>query len=80
MLKILNPEDSQELNPLYHYLRKPYVISNPKGDLIWAASIEECPDLYDWLSNLSHKVEILDPVSFKKNFLDYCEKKLKKIA
>lgn len=80
VLKIVNPENSHELNPLYHYLRKPYVISNPKGDLIWAASIEECPNLYEWLSNLTTKVEILDPVSFKKNFLDYCEKKLKKIA
>lgn len=80
VLKIVNPENAHELNPLYHYLRKPYVISNPKGDLIWAASIEECTNLYEWLSNLTTKVEILDPVSFKKNFLDYCEKKLKKIA
>ena len=80
VLKIVNPENVQELNPLYHYLRKPYVISNPKGDLIWAASVEECSNLYEWLSNLTTKVEILDPVSFKKNFLDYCEKKLKKIA
>lgn len=80
VLKIINPENVQELNPLYHYLRKPYVISNPKGDIIWAASVEECSNLYEWLSNLTTKVEILDPVSFKKNFLDYCEKKLKKIA
>lgn len=80
VLKIINPDNVQELNPLYHYLRKPYVISNPKGDLIWAASVEECSSLYEWLSNVTTKVEILDPVSFKKNFLDYCEKKLKKIA
>lgn len=77
VLKIINPEKASELNPLFHFLRKPYVISNPKGDLIWAASIEENEDLYEWLSNLTSKVEILDPMSFKKNFLEYCNKKLK---
>lgn len=80
VLKILEPEKVSELVPFYHYLRKPYVISNPRGELIWAASVEETEDLFEWLSNLQSKVEILDPVSFKKNFLDFCEKKLKNIA
>lgn len=80
VLKILEPEKASELVPLYHYLRKPYVISNPRGELIWAASVEETEDLFEWLSNLKSKVEILDPISFKRNFLDFCEKKLKNIA
>jgi hypothetical protein len=80
VLKILNPENAQELAPLYHFLRKPYVISNPKGDLIWAASVEENEDLYEWLANLQNKVEILDPMSFKINYLAFCERKLKTSA
>ncbi len=80
VLKILNPEQVQELTPLYHFLRKPYVISNPKGDLIWAASVEESEDIYEWISNLETKIEILDPTSFKLNYLNFCERKLKKSA
>ncbi|MFZ4712264.1 MAG: WYL domain-containing protein [Bacteriovoracaceae bacterium] len=80
VLKVIDPEKAQELTPLYHFLRKPYVISNPKGDLIWAASVEENEDVYEWLSNLESKVEILDPISFKVNYLSFCERKLKNSA
>lgn len=79
ILKIHDPE-SVNLFPNYHFLGKPCMITNPSGDLIWAAYVEPCPDLYDWLIELGGKVEILDPVQFKSEYLGYCEEKLSKIA
>lgn len=79
ILKIHDPE-SVNLFPNYHFLGKPCMITNPSGDLIWAAYVEPCAALYDWLIELGGKVEILDPVQFKSEYLGYCEEKLSKIA
>jgi hypothetical protein len=56
------------------------MITNPNGDLIWAAYVEPCEALYDWLITLGKRVEILDPIKFKDEYLTYCEEKLRKIA
>jgi predicted DNA-binding transcriptional regulator YafY len=56
------------------------MVKNPNGDLIWAAYVEPCAHLYEWLIGLGRRVEILDPVSFKQDYLDYCEEKLRNIA
>lgn len=79
---ILKIHDPQSLNlfPDHHFLGKPCMITNPSGDLIWAAYVEPCDDLYEWLLSLGGNVEILDPGNFKDNFLTYCEEKLRKVA
>ena len=79
ILKIHEP-DAVNLFPDYHFLGKPCMVKNPNGDLIWAAYVEPCAHLYEWLISLGRRVEILDPVSFKQDFLDYCEEKLRNIA
>lgn len=79
ILKIHDPE-STNLFPDYHFLGKPCMITNPNGDLIWAAYVEPCDALYEWLITLGKKVEILDPIKFKDEYLSYCEEKLRKIA
>jgi len=79
ILKIYNPQ-SVNLFPQYHFLGKPCMVTNPNGDLIWAAYVEACEPLYDWLLSLGSAVEILDPNMFKSDFLRYCEEKLKKMA
>lgn len=79
ILKIHDP-GSTNLFPDHHFLGKPCMITNPNGDLIWAAYVEPCEALYDWLVTLGTKVEILDPVKFKDEYLMYCEEKLRKIA
>ncbi|MCO4753534.1 MAG: WYL domain-containing protein [Bacteriovoracaceae bacterium] len=56
------------------------MFTNPEGDFIWAASIEPSEDIFQWLQELGSDVDILDPVDFKKDFLRYCEAKLKKLA
>jgi predicted DNA-binding transcriptional regulator YafY len=79
VLKVYNLEKFEPL-PDHQYFGHPCLITNPQGEYIWAASIESSEPIYEWLLNLGSDVEILDPVSFKKDFLNYCEKTLKKIA
>ncbi|MFP5386057.1 MAG: WYL domain-containing protein [Bacteriovoracia bacterium] len=79
ILKIHDP-GSTNLFPDHHFLGKPCMITNPNGDLIWAAYVEPCEALYEWLMTLGKKVEILDPMKFKEEYLMYCEEKLRKIA
>lgn len=79
ILKIHDP-DSVNLFPDFHFLGKPCMVKNPNGDLIWAAYVEPCSHLFEWLISLGRRVEILDPVSFKQEYLNYCEEKLRNIA
>lgn len=79
ILKIHDPA-STNLFPDHHFLGKPCMITNPNGDLIWAAYVEPCEALFEWLMTLGKNVEILDPVKFKDEYLMYCEEKLRKIA
>ena len=79
ILKIHDPQ-TVNLFPDHHFLGKPCMITNPNGDLIWAAYVEPCDDLFEWLLTLGTNVEILDPGKFKDEFLMYCEEKLRKVA
>lgn len=63
-----------------NFLGNPAMITNPNGDLIWGASVEPNPEIFNWLHDLGADVEILDPISFKKDYLAYCEELLKKLA
>jgi len=79
ILKIYNPQ-AVNLFPDHHFLGKPCMVTNPEGDLIWAAYVEPCQDLFDWVYSLSHHVEILDPTVFKEQYFSYLEEKMRKIA
>lgn len=79
ILKIHDPQASN-LFPDHHFLGKPCMITNPNGDLIWAAYVEPCEALYEWLVTLGRDVEILDPIKFKEEYLMYCEEKMRKVA
>jgi hypothetical protein len=79
ILKIHDPE-SVNLFPDHQFLGKPCMVTNPNGDLIWAAYVEPCEALFEWLITLGKKVEILDPTKFRQEFLGYCEDKIRKIA
>jgi hypothetical protein len=79
ILKIHDP-GSINLFPDHHFLGKPCMVTNPNGDLIWAAYVEPCDSLYEWIITLGKNVEILDPLKFKEEYLMYCEEKLRKIA
>jgi predicted DNA-binding transcriptional regulator YafY len=64
----------------HHHFGNQCMFTNPEGDHIWAATIEPNEEILSWLSELGQDVEVLDPVSVKRDLLRYCEDKLKKIA
>jgi hypothetical protein len=74
VLKIKDPSRFTLL-PDYHHLGRPCLVTNADGDLIWAAWVEPCDDLYAWLASLADQVEILDPVDFMADYLAWCERK-----
>lgn len=74
VLKIYS-QDEMDLLPQYHFLGNPFVTSNPEGDMIWAATIEMCDDVFHWLYKMCDRVEILDPGHIRKDFAHYCELK-----
>jgi hypothetical protein len=79
VLKVSGRDNFSQSIP-HHHLVKPCMFTNSNGDFIWAASIEPNEAIYDWLNALGGDVEILDPIDFKKEYLTYCEHKLKKLA
>lgn len=79
ILKIKDPI-SFMCQPEYHFLGKPCLVSNPDGEVIWAAYVEPCDGLFDWLDGQEENVEILDPPSFIMEFTAYCEVKRRKLA
>ncbi len=72
VLKIYSQEEA-ELLPQHHYLGNPFITSNTEGDMIWAATIEMCDDVFQWLYKMKDRVEILDPGHVRKEFAHYCE-------
>jgi hypothetical protein len=74
ILKIYS-QDQSELLPEYHFLSNPFVTSSTEGDMIWAATIEMCDDVFEWLYSMRDRVEVLDPGHIRKEFSQYCELK-----
>jgi len=79
VLKIRNPE-LFTLLPEYQFLGKPSLITNTEGDLIWAAWVEPCDELYEWLMTMEDQVEILEPSDFLMEYIVYCEQNSRKLA
>jgi len=79
ILKITNPQND-DLVPLFQFLGKPALISNPKGEVIWAATIEPGEELFNWLYQLGSSVKIIDPLNFKQDFDRHVQENFKKSA
>ncbi|MBY0415299.1 MAG: WYL domain-containing protein [Bdellovibrionales bacterium] len=74
VLKIYS-QDEADLLPEYHYLGNPFVTSSTEGDMIWAATIEMCDEVFHWLYKMRDRVEVLDPGHIRKEFAHFCEMK-----
>ncbi|MDO9181512.1 MAG: WYL domain-containing protein [Bacteriovorax sp.] len=84
VLKVYSQYET-DLLPNHHFLGNPFITSNTEGDMIWAATIEICDDLFQWLFAMKDRVEILDPGHIRKEFSHFCEMKkenseLKKVS
>lgn len=74
VLKIYSQYEA-DLLPSHHFLGNPFVTSNTEGDMIWAATIEMCDDIFQWLYSMKDRAEVLDPGHVRKEFAHYCELK-----
>ncbi|QDK42891.1 hypothetical protein DOM21_15820 [Bacteriovorax stolpii] len=74
VLKIYS-QDQSDLLPEHHFLGNPFVTSSTEGDMIWAATLEMCDDVFHWLYKMRDRVEVLDPGHVRKEFSHYCELK-----
>ena len=72
VLKIYSQYEA-DLLPSHHFLGNPFITSNSEGDMIWAATIEICDDLFQWLYSMKDRAEVLDPGYVRKEFSHYCE-------
>ncbi len=62
------------------FFRNEVLVQNYSGDHIWAASIEPNDNLFEWLFSQGRSVEIISTESLKKEYLNFCQRKLKKLA
>jgi hypothetical protein len=74
VLKVYSQYEA-DLLPSYHFLGSPFVTSNSEGDMIWAATVEMCDDIFQWLYSMRDRAEILDPAHVRKEFSHFCELK-----
>lgn len=74
VLKVYGQNEA-DLFPSYHFLGNPFVTTNAEGDMIWAATIEMCDDIFSWLCSIKERAEVLDPGHIRKEFAHYCELK-----
>jgi hypothetical protein len=79
IMKVKDPALFTSL-PAYHHLSKPYLVTNGEGDLIWAAYVEPCADLFEWIYSLEGHAEIMDPVDFKQQYQSYVKMKKRQTA
>jgi len=73
ILKIYTKE-KLNLIPPHHYLERPCVITNSRGERIWAATVEPCEDLCKWVHELGNSVEIMDPECFSEDYMHFRKK------
>lgn len=74
ILKVYSQYEA-DLMPSHHFLGNPFVTTNGEGDMIWAATIEMCDDVFNWLFSMKERAEVLDPGHVKLEFAQYCELK-----
>ncbi len=78
VLKILS-QAHVDLSPNYYFLGNPFLTTNYKGELIWAATVEDSQELFEWLYAMRPYVEILDPTNLIKKYIEF-EKNHKMLA
>ncbi|MBI2522250.1 MAG: WYL domain-containing protein [Bdellovibrio sp.] len=78
VLKILS-QAHVDLSPNYYFMGNPFLTTNYKGDLIWAATVEDSQELFEWLYSIKPYIEILDPTNLIKKYNEF-EKNYKMLA
>ena len=64
-----------DLEPKFHFLGNPCLISNAQGEFIWGASVELNEELLKWLSSIKNDVCIINSLDIKNALDEYVAKK-----
>lgn len=80
VLKFKNQDSEQFIHPPFDTYGRPFVISHKDDSFIWAATLDQSQEVFDWLFQFGDQVMVLGPEPFLKNYIEYCETKLGKIA
>lgn len=72
ILKIKNGADV-ELNPPFHLMANPCLITNYEGEKIWAASVELSNEFFRWFYDHRDDFELIEPEFIKEKFKNFCE-------
>lgn len=77
---ILKVHDHSNVNltPAHIHMNNPCIVTNSEGEKIWAASVEPCLQVFEWIFEMGKSVEIIDPGFLKKQYMDFCVDRLKK--
>ena len=49
-----------DLEPKFHFLGNPYLVSNAQGEFIWGASVELSEELLKWLASIKNDINIIN--------------------
>jgi hypothetical protein len=71
VLKVLAPEKLVFTLP-ESSVDNPFMTNSSDGSLIWSATVDVTPHLFDWLFENRKHFTVLDPSDFKRLFEDYC--------
>lgn len=77
---ILKVHDHSNVNltPAHIHMNNPCIVTNSEGEKIWAASVEPCLQVFEWIFEMGKSVEIIDPGFLKKQYMEFCVDRLKK--
>ena len=67
-------------NAKNEFFRNEVMVQNYRGERIWAASIEPNDNIFEWIFSLGKSIEIISSDLIKKEYLKFCQRKLKKLA
>jgi hypothetical protein len=73
-------DKSFDITPAHLHMGNPCVVTNGDGDRIWAAYVEPCIALFEWIFLNIESIEIIEPTELKKQYLAYCEEQLSKLS
>jgi hypothetical protein len=58
------------------FVLHPYLTINGQGEFLWAASVTHLDHVFEWLFQIGHSAEVIDPSEVKERFLRFCQNKL----
>ena len=69
------PGEEVELNPPFHLMGNPCLITNFQGQKIYAATVEITDEFFNWYHENSQTLEIIEPIKIQEAYQDFLSRK-----